>query len=631
MQKAMFFTTLVTLLTAGAASLAAKIMEPPDPARVEQIAAMLAEKPAGLGAPSDDRPAWQAAATNPAFSGSIARAESLLKKPLPEFPEAFFLEFSRNGNRSHFERAEMPRRERLGPLVFAECIENKGRFIPAIEQLVQSLCAERTWELSAHDPTLSNFNGKSIDIDLGSSALARELATADWLIGNRLSPQTRDLLRKELRRRVFDPFLDMVNGKRPADFWLPGDNNWNAVCLSSVTDAALAEVEDRHERAFFVVAAEKYSQNYLNGFAPDGFCVEGVGYWNYGFGNYLMLAETIRRATDGKLDLLQSPTARLDGMFGARITIINGVCAAFADSPVGDKPSPWIVGYMRARFRTPSPIEDHDVPLGLGGGLFETLFGQWLAQPLPPLALPPAAPADETLRAWFKDADVLIARPAPHSDCDMGIALKGGGNDGSHHHDDLGSFVVVIGGAAPLLDPGPEHYTRRTFSSHRFESKMLNSFGHSVPIVGGKIQSDGGKSRAVVVDSSFTDDADTVTLDLTSAYPCPTLKKLTRTFVYSRRGAGSFSVTDTAQFTAPTAFADALITLGKWKQLPDGGLRIEDAGSAVRVDIDTNGQPMTVSAERIEEDAPVHPTHIAIDLRDPVMEATITMKITPSK
>ncbi len=631
MQKAGLFTALVALLTAASASRAAKSIEPPDPARVDQIAAILPEKPAGFGAPIDDRSAWQAAAANPAFSGSIAKAQSLLKKPLPDYPEDLFLEFSRNGNRSHFERAEMPRRERLGPLVFAECIEDKGRFIPAIEQLVQSLCAERTWELSAHDPTLSNFNGKSIDIDLGSSALARELATADGLIGTKLSPKTRELLRKELRRRIFDPILAMVNGKRSPDFWLPGDNNWNAVCLSGVTDAALAEVEDRHERALFVAAAEKYSQNYLNGFTPDGFCVEGVGYWNYGFGNYLMLAETIRRATDGKLDLLQSPTARLDGLFGERIAIINGVCPAFADSPVGVKPAPWIVGYMRARFRTPSPLDDHDVPLGLGGGLFESIFGQLLTQPLPPLALPPAAPADETLRAWFKDAQVLIARPAPHSDCDMGVAVKGGRNDGSHHHDDLGSFVIVVGSATPLLDPGPERYTRRTFSPHRFDSKMLNSFGHSVPIVGGKIQSDGGKSKAILVESSFTDDADTVTFDLTAAYACPTLKKLTRRFVYSRRDAGSFSVTDTVQFTAPTAFADALITLGKWEQLPDGGLRIEDNGSAIRVDISTNGQPLAVSAEPIAEDAPVHPTHIAIDLKDPVTEATIAMKMTPAK
>ena len=83
-------------------------------------------------------------------------------------------------------------------------------------------------------------------------------------------------------------------------WWLSSTNNWNAVCLAGVTGAALATVESRRDRAFFAAAAEENIQSYLRGFTPDGYCSEGVGYWNYGFGHYMMLAETLRQASGGR-------------------------------------------------------------------------------------------------------------------------------------------------------------------------------------------------------------------------------------------------------------------------------------------------------------------------------------------
>ncbi|MDB6028847.1 MAG: hypothetical protein JWM68_5070, partial [Verrucomicrobiales bacterium] len=50
-----------------------------------------------------------------------------------------------------------------------------------------------------------------------------------------------------------------------------------------------------------------------------------------------------------------------------------------------------------------------------------------------------------------------------------------------------------------LVDPGSEVYTGRTFSSNRYESDVLNSFGHDVPVVAGKLQSAGAKHRAIVL------------------------------------------------------------------------------------------------------------------------------------
>src|SRR5207244_352316 len=132
------------------------------------------------------------------------------------------------------------RTDRLAPLVIAECIEHRGRFIPAIEQLVDDLATQKTWMLPAHDAGLKNFRGEASDVDLFSSALACELATANHLLGDALGPHARQTIDEQIRRRVLDPFREMVTGRRKPNWWLSGQNNWNAVCLANVLGAALA-------------------------------------------------------------------------------------------------------------------------------------------------------------------------------------------------------------------------------------------------------------------------------------------------------------------------------------------------------------------------------------------------------
>ena len=41
---------------------------------------------------------------------------------------------------------------------------------------------------------------------------------------------------------------------------------------------------------------------YLQGFGPDGACLEGLGYWNYGFGYFVYYADLSRKRTRGEMD-----------------------------------------------------------------------------------------------------------------------------------------------------------------------------------------------------------------------------------------------------------------------------------------------------------------------------------------
>jgi len=600
--------------------------------RIAEIAPLLPARPAGLGRCVTDRDAWARLARHESYRDVLRRAESLRTKKMPDSPDELYLDFSKTGNRTRWQRVAGRRRGRIGYLVLAECVENKGRFLPALRETIAGVCAERSWLYPAHDRSLSNFKGTSIDIDLGAAHLAWNLATADSLLGEALGAETRTLLRENLRRRIFDPYLAMVAGRRKANWWTRTTNNWNAVCLAGVTGSALAVIESRAERAAFVAAAEAYSRNFLRGFTPDGYCSEGLGYWGYGFGHYVLLCETVRQATGGKIDWLARPEALAPAKFPLGLEIVSEVYPAFADCSVGTRPQRGLMHFLGRRFALGVDSARDPRMVHATSSLAQAMMYSFPNAATQAAASKPAADSLAT-RTFFKHAGVLICRPGKHATCRMGVALKGGHNAEHHNHNDVGSYVVVVGGRAVLLDPGAEVYTARTFSSKRYESNMLNSFGHPVPKVAGRGQRTGRKAAGRVVETKFTDEADTFALDLAAAYGLADVKTLRRTFVYSRAEKGSLTVTDEVAFARPQTFETALITLGTWRKNADGSLTVRDGDQAVRVEIDAGKNAFEIHAEQIKEDVRTKslPTRIGIRLSGPVTTAAIRVRITPAR
>ena len=635
MLKSSLWSTLITFfLVLGGMPLFQNVVRAEakeiDQVRIRDIAILLAEKPAGFGLPITERNAWKKLARKDSFKSVISEAERLLREGIADQPDDLYLDFSRTGNRTRWQRVAGRRRGRVRTLVLAECLENKGRFVPAFEEVVRAICSEKTWVMPAHDRNLTNFKETSIDIDLGSSMLAWSLATADYLLADKLSTDTRRLIHDNLEKRIFKPYEDMVQGKRKKNWWMTGTNNWNAVCLGSVTGPALAVIESPRRRALFIMAAEKYSKNFLKGFTADGYCSEGLGYWNYGFGYYIMLSETIYQATKGKVDLLENNKVKQIATFGANIEILNGVYPAFADCSVRAQPSSRLMYFVSRRFGLGLRSWEQIESVSSSGALYQSMMYSF---PNSASRTPPAQTASQGpgIRSWFDEVGVLISRPGPTSSSRLAVALKGGHNQEHHNHNDVGSFVVVLNDKPLLLDPGGEVYTARTFSGRRYESNILNSFGHPVPIVAGKLQRTGSRARGRVVRKTFTDSTDTLVLDISSAYDVPELKKLERKFVYSRLGSGSLSVTDEVTFSRPCDFGTAVITFSRWKQTSPSALMINDSGGALRVEIKVTGADFEIRPETIEEDVsgPKQPTRLGINLKEPVTRALVSLTITP--
>jgi hypothetical protein len=398
-----------------------------------------------------------------------------------------------------------------------------------------------------------------------------------------------------------------------------------------VTGSALAVIESPQERAFYIAAAEYYSRNFLAGFTDDGYCSEGLGYWNYGFGYYVMLCEMIYQATDARIDLFDNDKVRRAALFGSNIEIINGVYPAFADCSVRANPSSLLMYYVSRRLGLGLKRWDDIDTRKASGSLYQAMMYAFDNS-----ASCASDAENETklpgIRSWFANAGVLICRPGL-SQAKLGVALKGGHNNEHHNHNDVGSYVVVLGDKLLLADPGGEVYTARTFSQRRYDSRVLNSFGHPVPIVAGKLQKTGRTATAKVLKLEMTEQKDSLTLDIASAYDVPELKKLERTFEYSRTGISRLVVTDEVRFAEPQHFGTALITFEKWKKLSADRFLIGEGEDALIVSIDTNGADFDVKAETIKEDlsARKQPTRLGINLSKPVTQASIRVSIQPTK
>ncbi|MFO1491772.1 MAG: heparinase II/III family protein [Kiritimatiellia bacterium] len=504
----------------------------------------------------------------------------------------------------------------------------RTRPVPPGSCILREYLREPTWTLPAHDRDLGSFKGTDYTIDLASSATAYELAQALWMLGSRLDGAVRAEVIAVLETRIFAPFRASLRGEK-RHWWMTGTNNWNPVCLAGTVGAALAVLPDRNDRAAFAAAGELYSRHYLEGFTGDGYCSEGIGYWNYGMSNYLMLREHLWQATLGRVDLFRDERVREAALYGIRVEICDGVFPAIADCRPGSTPSAQILRYcslaLGLGLRNHEAAWDPMRPDNLTSSPMEIFPNSITARP--------AATSAEGLglRSWFKDAGLLVCRPAPGGPVALGAAFKGGHNDEHHNHNDVGSFSVALGGRMPVGDPGgPYVYNAKTFSGERYTAlKLFGSFSHPVPRVDGKDQKPGRKAAARVLDTSFADASDRIVFDLAAAYDVPGLVKLERAFVLNRGDSPSIGVRDTFAAGRPVAFETALTTRAAWKRISPAVLEFTLDGRVLRCDIDTAGAAFEITSEKIEEDC-IPFERIGIRLLQPAGAGTTALRLTAS-
>ena len=596
--------------------------------RVAEIASYLPERPAAPGARISDRAAWEKLQDLPSSERIMRNAEALLRRPIPEIPDELYLEYSKIGVRTTFDIPYHQRMSSAVTLATAECLENKGRFVQKLIEYLDVICAERSWVQSAHDRGMRTFDGKEFNVDLGASERAWSCAWIVSALKGTLPLAVSEKVKGEIARRIFAPYRE--KSQRTSNFapmgWFNGPANWTAVCHSGVVKAALSVIESRNERALFVESAERFLPFYIAGFPDDGYCSEGMGYWNYGWGHYLSLAFAVKDATGGKVDFFKDPKTKTIMAFGTGCQLTDGRAPDFADG--GGSVSDYVL-LLGHRQWPDLPLNataiERDLMYGGISAFTLRAFGQ--LDGIPPPKLDPLP-----MRNVFPYGQVWIMRPDPKSEgTGFTVGVKGGHNAEFHNHNDVGSYAVMFGNVMMSGDPGNSEYTALTFSPARYTIPVISSFGHPVPELNGVYQKNGRQYAAKVLSTSFSNDVDRVTLEIAGAYPAEAkVRSLVRTFTY-RRNERVFSVKDHVWFKLKGRFVEPVLTVGYLTpQKEKGSFRLTaNSGTQVQecdVTVQASGGDWSVSeGKRIDNPNRPAPMRYAIQFAEPVAEAEVTV------
>ncbi|MFM9277155.1 heparinase II/III family protein [Paenibacillus jiagnxiensis] len=497
---------------------------------------------------------WQRVGVAEEYEGIAAEirreGKRLADLPIPELTFGLFTIFEKQGSRLEYESVYFERRRRLNTYALLSLLEPDNEiFARELHDTVWSICNEYTWCLPAHVQS-TKVRGA---IDLFAAETGFTLSELLLLLGDRLPVLLRVRIREEVEARLIEPYL-----KGGPFEWETATHNWAAVCAGSVGAAALLLLEPSERLTTIIAKALGSMSCYLDGFGDDGACLEGVGYWNYGFGYFVYFADILKHRTEGRMNLFEHPKV-------SQIALFQQKCYLYADSTVN---------FSDSLGRVP-------VQIGLT---------HYLARLYPEMELPPAsirasytddhcsrwAPAFRNI-VWFDpekrdsfwrdadyrlpDAEWIISRYSTEHG-NFGFAAKGGSNDEPHNHNDIGGFILHVDGIPLAAELGPGEYTSAYFGEKRYSYDCNGSQGHSVPIVDGCYQQSGPGSKARVLEAAVCDSEVRFRLDITAAYSAPRLSSLVRELVWHKSGPPSLKLTDEFTFASvPGSVVERIVTM----------------------------------------------------------------------
>ncbi|WP_243459259.1 heparinase II/III domain-containing protein [Metabacillus bambusae] len=489
-----------------------------------------------------------------------AEAERLLREPDKELSFSNFTIFRETGSRLEYEKVYFAKRRRLNTFALMALLEpNHPIYLEQLENTIWSICNEYSWCLPAHlknspematdmDVSLQSIQESSYSIDLFAAETAFTLSEILTLTKKILDPLIQRRMQEEVYRRVLLPFFN-----QPQFGWETSTHNWASVCAGSIGSAALHLIEDKEILSVILERVLSSMGYYLKGFNDDGACMEGYGYWQYGFGFYVYFADLLQKKTAGEIDLFHSEKVHQIALFQQKCFIHKNQVVNFSDSNQQATVFLGLSHYLKKIY------QDIEVPeKGLRAPYTEDHCSRW-------------APAFRNL-LWFNeqvegkpwhdktyflsDSQWFISRNDPYV-----FACKGGHNDEPHNHNDIGHFILQKNGETFFKDLGSGLYSDAYFSEDRYTIFCNGSQGHSVPIINNQFQAEGVSHNATITDVSIEQDIDTLEMNIANAYNIASLETLSRRFTWIKNKKPELILTDTFQFSEnPESIVERFIT-----------------------------------------------------------------------
>jgi hypothetical protein len=575
-----------------------------------------------------NRAYWDNIATSKSGQDYLEKANVLINKE-PEVPisDEIYRRANKEGNRGIYKPRYYRTMDRLERYILAECIENKGRFLPQINTYVRAIMDMKSWLHPNHDDgDNSVLEGKRVSIDLGARKFGGVLALAESLLGDVLSKEINAKIKKQLQWRITDNYLKSCKSPDKNNHWIDGTSNWNSVCTSGAVLVSIINSENSNERLAAIGASINSMKHYISGFGDDGYCSEGLGYWGYGFNHFLYLAQILFDYSEGKINLFNFDNPeklRRIGNFPEHFEIQKGTCAPFADgvSHTSSKGSNFAEVLSSKYYGANKPSEIR----------MEEAVEQLIAWNNPEWfdisTVNKTKQSDLKGYTYFDDFGMVISRGKQKKP--FSIAIKAGHNAENHNHSDVGTYIIVLNEDLITGDIGAPSYTAGAFSK---KNKARSSWGHPVPRINNTLQSNGLEYKGVILETDFQDNKDMVIMDIKPAYEIPELEVLKRTMANDKSGHGLISVKDYFEASKPVAFGTTIMTFSKYEIIDDNTLILTNKNEKLKVEIISEGgtikilpEPVPVKALREGKGA----VRIGVDFIQPIKKGSITVRYTP--
>lgn len=490
-------------------------------------------------------------------------AEAWRGKSIGALRFAAFRRFDTDGNRKAFENIYFERRSRLTVFGLMSWLYGRREDLAELEDLIWAVCDEYTWCLPAHlqGKSLVRLETEGFTVDLFAAETAQTLAELLFLLKGQLHPLVAERAGRMVRERVIQPFLEGSFG------WEHSESNWAAVCGGAVGMAGLYLLEDQEELCQLIEKLENPFTCYLQGFAEDGTCLEGMDYWTYGFSYYTAFADMLFRRTNGAIDMLNPRRVQEIARFQPKCFFPYGQNVAFSDAHQGSFYYGGLLCYLRSRI---ADVKMPDEARRITDVCDDC--GRW-AMALRNLLWTETEPIKAECGGCYplKAAQWYICTT---EDGRVSVAAKAGHNMDPHNHNDVGSFHLFAQGAPLLLDLGAGTYTREYFSAeHRYEYLCCCSRGHNVPVIDGQYQKEGRQYCAKHVDVDETG----IRADIAGAYGNEHLLHFVRDLRFDRE-TGRLTLRESYEFASKPGSISERFILKNAPQMEPGSITIQADG-----------------------------------------------------
>ncbi len=476
-------------------------------------------------------------AKDPYFANQIKalkeRAENYLASEPRRIKFSDMHLFTTTGNRSQYEGARGDYGGRASVFSILYAIEEDERYLEPLADAIWNLCDLETWALPAHLKEDQSIQDRRCALDLVSTNTGKVFGEILVLVGEENLPE---LVVRRMKEQVRERILESY--KRRNGWWSVATSNWAAVCICGILGSYIyfGTEEELEELIPSMVGT---AEGYLRGFDADGCCLEGYGYWSYGFSYFLEFADLLRNYTGGKIDMFKSERVKTVASFIENCSINDNQCVRFSDCSEFFRPSAPIAHFIKNEY---PDIEIPPIPPSSYGASDIRAY-IWADPNLQNEKMKPK-------NKIFRDAQWFIYRSEAYN-----FVCKAGHNNEPHNHNDVGSFMLSKGGAVTFTDPGTGEYTRQYFSSERYTVLEPSSRSHSVPIINGKYQLFGVKEKADI----FVEKENEYAFSMEKVYDDESLKSLKRHFVCN---ADSVTLTDSYEFSeTPESVVERFVSL----------------------------------------------------------------------